>query len=80
MTPTESASPTAPSTPSEEVAPGESLPESPASEAAPETPRLAETGTKPGIWFGVAGAGLALIGLGGWLLARDRQRREANTW
>ncbi len=84
MTPTESASPTAPSTPTEEVAPGESLPESPAPDAAPdaapETPRLAETGTKPGIWFGVAGAGLALIGLGGWLLARDRQRREANTW
>lgn len=45
-----------------------------------DTPRLAETGTKPGIWFGVAGAGLALIGLGGWFIARDRQRREATSW
>jgi len=28
----------------------------------------------------LAGAGLALIGLGGWFIARDRQRREATSW
>ncbi|UQN15401.1 LPXTG cell wall anchor domain-containing protein [Gulosibacter sp. ACHW.36C] len=88
--PTPPPTPTATATPSESPAPpaaaspteshDDETPAPPAPEANDETPRLAETGAKPGIWFGVAGAGLALIGLGGWLIARDRQRREATSW
>jgi LPXTG-motif cell wall-anchored protein len=89
-TPTPTPTPTATATPSESPTPpataspteshDDETPAPPAPEANDETPRLAETGAKPGIWFGVAGAGLALIGLGGWLIARDRQRREATSW
>jgi hypothetical protein len=80
-TPTESAEQTTPPT----TAPPETQPATPSS--ASEQPavedtadRLAETGTKPGMWIGVASAGLTLIGLGGWLLSRDRQRREESAW
>lgn len=82
--------PTPPAT-TETTAPAPSWPPSsttPAQEDAnPSTPQpgdddraaLATTGVKPAFILGVAGVGLALIGLGGWLAARSR-RVQATDW